>query len=56
MLARPPVKFSKTPSAIRSHAPRFGEHGGDVLRELGYDEDTIVQLREKGVLLRDSEE
>jgi len=26
------------------------------LRELGYDEDTIVQLREAGVLLRDSEE
>ena len=56
VLARPPVKFSKTPSAIRSHAPCFGEHGGDVLRELGYDEDTIVQLREAGVLLRDSEE
>jgi len=54
VLARPPVKFSKTPSAIRTHAPRFGEHGGEVLRELGYDDDTIVQLREAGVLLRDN--
>ena len=56
VLARPPVKFSKTPSAIRSHAPRFGEHGGEVLRELGYGEDIIVQLREARVLLRDSED
>ena len=53
VLARPPVKFSKTPSAIRSHAPRFGEHGSEVLRELGYDEDSIVQMREAGVLLLD---
>ncbi len=31
---RPPVKFSKTPSNIRRHPPRLGEHTDEVLAEL----------------------
>lgn len=51
VLVRPPVKFSKSPSEIRRHAPLFGEHGPEVLRELGYDEQTIATLTASGALL-----
>jgi crotonobetainyl-CoA:carnitine CoA-transferase CaiB-like acyl-CoA transferase len=51
ILVRPPVKFSKSPSSIRRHAPRYGEHGPELLRELGYDEDTIAALAQSGALL-----
>ena len=49
-LVRPPVKFSKTPASIRSQAPRFGEHGPELLRELGYDEATIAKMKASGAL------
>ncbi len=32
-LVRPPVRFAKTPSNIRRHAPRLGEHTDEVLGE-----------------------
>lgn len=31
---KPPVKFSKTPSNIRRHPPRLGEHTAEVLAEI----------------------
>ncbi len=45
-----PVSFSKSPAAPRSPAPEFGQHTEEVLLELGYSWDDIVQLREGGVL------
>lgn len=51
VLVRSPVNFSKSPSSIRRHAPRYGEHGPEVLRELGYDEDTIAALTASGAVL-----
>jgi crotonobetainyl-CoA:carnitine CoA-transferase CaiB-like acyl-CoA transferase len=36
---RPPVKFSRTPSNIRRHPPRLGEHTDEVLAEVSQDED-----------------
>jgi len=51
VLVRPPVNFSKSPSSIRRHAPRYGEHGPEVLRELGYDEGAIAALSASGALL-----
>ncbi len=51
VLVRPPVKFSKSPGAIRSHAPSLGEHGAEVLRELGYDEATIAAMQASGALI-----
>lgn len=53
VLVRPPVKFAKSPASIRSHAPRFGEHGAEVLRELGYDDEAIAALSDTGALIAD---
>ncbi|WP_372785953.1 CaiB/BaiF CoA transferase family protein [Phenylobacterium sp.] len=36
---RPPVKFSKSPSNIRRHPPRLGQHTGEILAEIGEDQD-----------------
>ena len=39
------------PATPRRPPPRLGEHGAEVLAELGYDEATIAELREQGVLV-----
>ena len=49
--ARPPARFSKTPSTLRRHAPRFGEHTDEVLAEvLGLGAAEIAGLREAGAI------
>ncbi len=55
ILVRPPVTYSKTPGGIRRHAPRFGENGPEMLRELGYDEAAIDALLTAGAVLSDPE-
>ena len=42
-----PMTLNETPSAIRSPAPILGQHTRDVLTDLGYTENQIVQLREQ---------
>ncbi|MCB1742827.1 MAG: CoA transferase [Gammaproteobacteria bacterium] len=56
VLLRSPLKFSKSPASIRRLAPRFGEHGPELLRELGYSEEQIAQMIESGVLVRDEDD
>jgi len=53
VLVRPPVLYEKSPASIRSHAPRYGEHSAEVLRELGYQEAEIEALIEAGALIPD---
>jgi crotonobetainyl-CoA:carnitine CoA-transferase CaiB-like acyl-CoA transferase len=43
-------KLSATPGAIRTQAPKLGEHTDDVLREIGYAEADIRRLKEAGVV------
>lgn len=46
----PPVRMSKTPTAIRSTAPLFGEHTRAILAELGYDGPAVEKLIGAGVV------
>jgi len=40
----PPVRFSATPASVRRHAPMLGEHGREVLLEVGLSDDAIDAL------------
>ena len=42
--------LSATPGATRWLGPALGEHTREVLARLGYDEDKITQLQERGVV------
>jgi crotonobetainyl-CoA:carnitine CoA-transferase CaiB-like acyl-CoA transferase len=42
------TKLSRTPGAVRTAAPAPGQHTDGVLASLGYDEDGIRALRERG--------
>jgi crotonobetainyl-CoA:carnitine CoA-transferase CaiB-like acyl-CoA transferase len=46
-----PIKFSRTPGEIRRTPPTFGQHGREVLRESGFDEDEIERLAAVGALV-----
>jgi len=45
-----PVTFSSTPGPRPFAAPAFGQHSEEVLKDIGYTEDDIVQLRRRGVV------
>ncbi len=51
VLARPPIGMSKSPPSIRRAAPRLGEHGPEILAELGYGAEEIETMRESGALI-----
>ncbi|CAB4802277.1 MAG: CoA transferase [Actinobacteria bacterium] len=40
----PPVRFAATPASVRRHAPMLGEHGREVLREVGLSDEAIDAL------------
>jgi glutaryl-CoA transferase len=44
-----PYKLSETPAAIRSAPPLLGEHGQEILAELGYDAKEQADMKAKGV-------
>mgnify|MGYP001303648435 CR=1 FL=1 len=48
--AKPPAKFSKTPTALTRHAPGKGEHTDEILRELGLSSSEIDELRNHNIV------
>jgi len=46
--ARPAAQFSQTPSGIDAPAPRLGQHGREILADLGYDDSAMDRLIENG--------
>lgn len=48
-----PIKFSRTPSELRSTPPAFGAHAEEILAEHGYDADDIETLAAAGALVRE---
>lgn len=45
-----PVRFSRTPGAIRSGPPSVGQHTDEVLTSIGYSADELRALRDEGVV------
>jgi crotonobetainyl-CoA:carnitine CoA-transferase CaiB-like acyl-CoA transferase len=45
-----PFTMSETPGAIRRPSPMIGEHGPEILKELGYDEADIRRLIDEKIL------
>lgn len=45
-----PMKLSRTPAAVVTPAPGWGEHTDEVLAEIGYDASRIAKFHEDGVV------
>ena len=50
LIASPLAQMSESPATIRRPPPMLGEHTGEVLRELGYDDARIAQLQEAKII------
>jgi len=45
-----PIRLRGTPGAVRCNPPELGEHGDEILGELGYSREEIAALRREGVI------
>jgi len=45
-----PVKFHGTPGGVKRAAPVLGQHGAEILHEVGYSQETIDTLADNGVV------
>ena len=45
-----PIQISGVARVDPKGAPGLGEHADEILREIGYDERRIAELRDKGVI------
>jgi len=50
MMVASPIQLSKTPSTIRTAAPELGQHTEEILLEVGYTWEDIIQLRNDKVI------
>ena len=49
-LSRPPFRLSETDADVFRHAPGLGQQSSEILREAGYSEEEIEELREGDVI------
>jgi crotonobetainyl-CoA:carnitine CoA-transferase CaiB-like acyl-CoA transferase len=45
-----PIKLSRTPGRIKNLSPRYGEHTTEILKEIGYTEEVIQDLRRNKII------
>jgi crotonobetainyl-CoA:carnitine CoA-transferase CaiB-like acyl-CoA transferase len=45
-----PIRFSEAPISYELPPPLLDQHGAEILRELGYDEQGIATLRAAGAI------
>ena len=45
-----PVTLSRTPSRLNTAAPEKGEHADEILKEYGYDSETIAKFKKEGTV------
>ncbi|MBT8297870.1 MAG: CoA transferase, partial [Maribacter sp.] len=45
-----PFSMSETPGQIKRPSPMIGEHGADILEEIGYDKDAIERLVKENII------
>jgi len=45
-----PVEYSETKSSHPTPPPELGEHNSEFLKSLGYNDNAIAELKEKGVI------
>ena len=45
------VQFDRTPGSIDRLQPKLGEHSGEILREAGYGDEEIQELRASGATI-----
>lgn len=50
LLVNHPIQVTSVPQVAAQRAPTHGEHSAEILRELGYADTTIDELRERGVI------
>ncbi len=44
------ARFEKTPATIECPPPRLGAHTREILQTLGYSEEEVKRLKEKGIV------
>jgi pimeloyl-ACP methyl ester carboxylesterase len=47
---RSPLRLSRTPPTITRPAPLLGQHSAEILRSLGFDDDSIAALHRRGAI------
>jgi formyl-CoA transferase len=49
-LVTQPIRMSRTPSSLKTPTPALGEHADEILRELGYVDADIADLRKRNIV------